>query len=368
MFHIALVALLLNALCPLAFASSPTTERLVTHSVTRTDTTPAQPVVTYTYGTSGLINGQVTEVVDNLSGETQDFTYASSGAGLGQVSAITETDASSNSYSTSYTYNDEGSRQVATYTTPNGTVKWGYYDYQTVGDPTGPSRVFQTLNKLDSSGDPTDEEFHYAYMSSGALKMAAFAQTPQSGQDYSVPADHRAIALYRYDAGGRLTQLDYGWQNWASTAYSTPEAIFRNSSTYEMSGSNRGLKLTNKFYTQDSSDPTAYGSTPEHQEDYAYDADLDYLTQARYDDDGNGTWDTTPTWTYDAAGNRNDASTVDNLNRMTGDSSSNTYENDILGNRTWRNRYVSTGAVRMTWDALNRMVSCCNSTSGARYV
>ena len=56
---------------------------------------------------------------------------------------------------------------------------------------------------------------------------------------------------------------------------------------------------------------------------YGYDAQLDYLTSAKYDDDGNGTWDATHTWTYDAAGNRASASAqpgtwaYDNLNRMT---------------------------------------------------
>ncbi len=44
-----------------------------------------------------------------------------------------------------------------------------------------------------------------------------------------------------------------------------------------------------------------------------------------------------------------------------------TYENDILGNRTWRNRYVPTGGMRYLWDELNRATSICGTASGARY-
>ncbi|MFY9235306.1 MAG: hypothetical protein WAO58_12715 [Fimbriimonadaceae bacterium] len=42
-----------------------------------------------------------------------------------------------------------------------------------------------------------------------------------------------------------------------------------------------------------------------------------------------------------------------------------TYENDILGNRTWLNRYVESTGKRYTWDAINRLASACDTTNGA---
>ena len=88
-------------------------------------------------------------------------------------------------------------------------------------------------------------------------------------------------------------------------------------------------------------------------------------------DDGNGTWEATHTWTYDAAGNRQTASaqpgtwSYDNLNRMT-QSPMGPYENDIPGNRLWQNHFQQ-GGRRMEWDALNRMASACTQSGGARY-
>jgi hypothetical protein len=75
---------------------------------------------------------------------------------------------------------------------------------------------------------------------------------------------------------------------------------------------------------------------------------LDYLTSADYND---GLSNEAPTWSYDAAGNRNDVTAVDNLNRATTISGANrTY--DILGNT------LTIGSTKsMTWDALNRMLS-----------
>ena len=69
----------------------------------------------------------------------------------------------------------------------------------------------------------------------------------------------------------------------------------------------------------------------------------------------------TPSWTYDAAGNRASDSTnagswsYDNLNRMTASPGA-TYTNDILGNR------LTKGTTSNTWDDLNRMTA--NVTSG----
>ena len=56
----------------------------------------------------------------------------------------------------------------------------------------------------------------------------------------------------------------------------------------------------------------------------------------------------------------------DNLNRIL-TSPGYVYEHDILGNRTWRNRQVSTGGVKYEWDELNRATSIVGTVSGARY-
>ena len=86
-------------------------------------------------------------------------------------------------------------------------------------------------------------------------------------------------------------------------------------------------------------------------ETYAYDASLDYLTGANY---GDGLPNETPTWSYDAAGNRTD-SVVDNLNRTTSIGGVST-SCDVLGNRLSLGSSVSYG-----WDCLNRMGSYTNS-------
>jgi RHS repeat-associated protein len=81
---------------------------------------------------------------------------------------------------------------------------------------------------------------------------------------------------------------------------------------------------------------------------------LDYLTSASYTD---GQPNASQSWSYDAAGNRNDATVVDNLNRATTIGGvSRTY--DILGNT------LTKSSASMQWDALNRMLSYQNSNPG----
>ena len=118
---------------------------------------------------------------------------------------------------------------------------------------------------------------------------------------------------------------------------------------------NRGLKTESDFYVQNSSDHTAFSL--DDSELYGYDADRDYLTSASYD--GGSTSDT---WSYDAAGNRNDASVCDNLNRATTIGGvSRTY--DILGNTT---AVGSTNS--MGWDELNRMMSLGSTAAATREI
>lgn len=322
----------------------------VVQSVYRTDSSLNQMIVGYSYGTTGLLNGMVTQVVDGLSGVTQDFTYETIGGGKGQVGSVTETNGA-DSYSTSYSYNAAGERETAVYVTPNGTTSYKYSDYVQVGNAASPSRVFQTLNKT-VSGTSTSEEFHYRYDSSGRLLEAAFAQTPQSGggaptsapyYTNSYPADTRARAYYTYDPAGRVTNVEHYWDQWNGSSYGTPTKIVGNHCDYELSGSNRGLKTANEFYVKHSS---TNDWVLQRTENYSYDADLDYLTSADYND---GLANENPSWSYDAAGNRNDASVVDNLNRATTIGGvSRTY--DILGNTLTKGSDIT-----YTWDALNRM-------------
>jgi RHS repeat-associated protein len=87
--------------------------------------------------------------------------------------------------------------------------------------------------------------------------------------------------------------------------------------------------------------------TLNHTETYSYDPNFDYLTGANY---GDGLPNATPTWSYDAAGNRTD-SVCDNLNRATSIGGQAT-TCDILGNRLSLGSNIAYG-----WDCLNRMTS-----------
>jgi hypothetical protein len=98
------------------------------------------------------------------------------------------------------------------------------YRNRSYGTPEKPSRVFQTLNKLDANGNPTSEEFHYEYDSMGRLTNAAFMQTPQTGQTgYSstYPAAVRARVYYNYDVSGVMTNIEHYWDTWNGTKYTS---------------------------------------------------------------------------------------------------------------------------------------------------
>lgn len=95
---------------------------------------------------------------------------------------------------------------------------------------------------------------------------------------------------------------------------------------------------------------------------YTYDV-LGQLASVDYND---GLANEFQSWTYDPAGNRsNSGYSYDSLNRMSA-SPGYVYQNDILGNRTWRN-FGLTGVQRYVWDDVNRAQSICGETVGARY-
>jgi RHS repeat-associated protein len=333
----------------------------VIQSVYRIDNGLNQPIATYTYGTTApqsgkqdVTYGQPLTIVDGLSGVTQNISYTTSGAGIGLPSNVSETNGS-DSYSVSYTYNTAGDRATASYTTPAGTVNWGYSNYVSVGLPPNMNRVFCTLTKLDSNMNATSEEFDYQYDGSGRLAQAAFAQTPQSGQtgySSSHPAASRCRAAYQYDAQGQLLTLNHWWDVLGSGGTYTSYAVLGNTCTYDAT---LGLKTSSSFWVQNTSTPTAF--TLSRTETYGYDQYLDYLTSANYND---GLNNSSPTWTYDAAGNRTDSgSTFDNLNRPTAIQGV-ACASDILGNR------LSTGANTSGWDAINRMTSYNSCTYAYR--
>jgi RHS repeat-associated protein len=320
-----------------------------------------QPIVSYVYGSSGITNGVPTQLTDGLSGVVQSFTYygLSNGGATGQLASVQETNGTDTS-TVSYTYHDAGDRNTATYATPDGTTRWRYSNYLTVGSPESASRTFQTLNQLNSSSASTAEEFHYQFDASGRLSAATFAMSPQTGtgapatapyytSDY--PAATRARAYYAYDPAGRTINVEHYWDVWTSesgpppSSYYASEKVLANACTYDPY---LGLKSSSSFYAKNATSNTW---DVERTETYGYDADLDYLTSASY---GDGLANANVTWTYDAAGNRaSDSSNTgtwvyDNLNRMTA-SPGVTYTNDILGNRT------SKGTVVYGWDELNRL-------------
>ncbi len=159
--------------------------------MSRVDTSPAQTLVSYTYGTTGITKGQVLSVTDGLSSITQTMGYGTSGSALGQVTSVSETDGAVTT-SSAYTYNAMGDRATSAITTPNGTSRYGYSVYRNLGDPLGGSRAFRKMSVLDTSGNPTSEEFNYVYDSAGRILDATFAQSllarplPQGSPQFSL--------------------------------------------------------------------------------------------------------------------------------------------------------------------------------------
>lgn len=329
-------------------------------SVTLTQVSTTTPIVSYTYGTTapapGAIDctyGQPVIVVDNLSGVTQSIGYVSSGGGLGQVAAVSESGGPAPSYTSTYTYTDTGDRDTATYATPNGTTVWKYTDYIRVGDAVSAKRAFERLI-LVKSGNPSAEEYDYGYDSEGRVRDAAFAQTPATGftpaagsywYDRTNQAQSRARARYTFDDGGRPLSVVHLWDTLNGTNYNSANIIGQ-TAAYELSGLNRGLKTSATTYVNGTG-----GFTATHADSYGYDPSLDYLTNASY---GDGLPGASASWTYDAAGNRADT-VADNLNRPVSISGV-SCTSDILGNR------LTTGSNTYTWDALNRLLTY-NTTS-----
>jgi RHS repeat-associated protein len=360
--------------------------------VTRTDSGLNQTIASYSYGSSGVTNGQVMSVTDGLSGVTDSMAYQTSGGGIGMVSQVTESGGPNPSYSVLYGYHPTGDRATVTYSTVNGTHRWGYYDYVAVGSFGSRSRVPCALVQLDSNSNPTSEAVIYRYDAQGHLVDAVFAisgmaaykpqadglyQAQRAGGFWNMQASAYqaymqsggtntsggfdpsqdtfwldtsnqptsfARAHYQYDPGGRVLSVEHDWQVWNGSGY-TVTGILQNNCAYEYSGLNRGVKTASQFNVWNGT-----GWSQDHQESYSYDPNLDYLVGANY---GDGLPNATPSWSYDAAGNRTD-SVCDNLNRTVSIGGQAT-TCDILGNRLSLGSGIAYG-----WDCLSRMTSYTN--------
>ncbi len=293
--------------------------------------------------------------------------------GIGQVASVTDARYYGNT-SASYTYTDNGERDVATHVTENGTTKYKYEDYITVGSPESYSRAFQTMNRLfyiSSAWVKDGEEYHYQYDTAGRLTESAFAQTRQMDGSTPIPystavAARRARQFNDYDPAGRIKELNTGYDIWGGAAY-TPTQLVGVTNSYE-----NWTHLRSQTVYDD-------GATTTHQFDY--DDELGYLVGASYN--GGTTWDA---WGYDAAGNRiseshgssnSTAFTYDNLNRMTQSANWNgssfgtafSYANDFLGNRVSRGSSTvqNSGYTLYTWDAVNRLVKTVSASNGATF-
>ncbi len=152
-----------------------------------------------------------------------------------------------------------------------------------------------------------------------------------------------------------MTWLGHYWDTLGTGNTYSSQAIIGQSCDYEVSALKRGVKADSVYKT--ATTPGSASWTTSQTDTYGYDAQLDYLTAASY---GDGLANASPTWSYDAAGNRNDAVT-DNLNRATSLGST-TVTNDILGNR------ITKGSTTCGWDILNRMTSFTSSSGVTNYV
>ncbi|MBV6502721.1 MAG: hypothetical protein AKCLJLPJ_00773 [Fimbriimonadales bacterium] len=218
------------------------------------------------------------------------------------------------------------------------------------------------------AGNPTAEEFHYQFDSVGRLTHAAFAQTAQNGSApyYTAeePADSRAHAVYQYGPGGQMWGLAQYWEVLGTGEYPYSSEPIVGSRYYSMNGA-AYVPYYDELGLRERLDVMVNSSgawAVSRSEFYTYDV-LGQLTSVDYND---GLANEFQSWTYDPAGNRsNSGYSYDSLNRMSA-SPGYVYQNDILGNRTWRN-FGLPGVQRYVWDEVNRAQSICGETVGARY-
>ena len=341
--------------------------------VKRISGTP-KTLATYGYGeTAGEPDfGMLTWAIDHVDGIRQVIKYYDEQAVAyekGQVERAEEWTYPAigmvPNYTVAYDYTPAGDRWQSTYTTPNGTKQYLYEDYISVGT-TDDKRVFRTMIAV-SGQSPEQEEFQYAYDSSGRLVHAAFMQSqrvinsvPHSYD--SEPASSRGHAYYLYDAAGRIEELHtlFGTYHYDDGAPQNEHYSY-DKVTAQDYGYNEDTGLREHAYFFEKSGSGNAWQQIRH-EIYGYDV-LGQLTSANYG--GN-----TTSWEYDPAGNRSHQDlttyTYDKLNRMSASPGGATYQHDILGNRTWKN-YGQSSVQRYVWDEMGRLSSLCGTTQGADY-
>ena len=320
-------------------------------------------LASYDYGDVGLNFGMLLSAVDGVSGQSQEITYYSVNepvvAARGQVWQVKEYEQTSllPLYTTEYTYNSFGDRSKSKHTTPNGVREYTYTDYVALGT-SDDKRAFKTMTAVIAGQSIQPEQFHYAYDSAGRLVHTAFMQTTQPNQPYSgaYPALARAHAYYLYDSGGRISELYNFFDNYDNTG--PPQNHHYNYTN--ITGQKYDYDDQSGLRTQTLwKESNVNGWFTQRTETYGYD-ELGQLLSANY---GNGS----ESWTYDGAGNRSVSGyTYDKLNRMTASPGGAVYQNDILGNRTWKN-YQQSSVQRYVWDEMGRLNSLCGLTQGARY-
>ncbi|MBA3725794.1 MAG: RHS repeat-associated core domain-containing protein [Armatimonadetes bacterium] len=338
--------------------------------VRRTSGTP-KDLARYTYGTQYPGNkGMLLTATDHVSNLRQEITYFPVDVGnlgeRGQVQRTRELNIvllNPEIYRVDYTYNTAGDRASTKYTTPNGITEYTYADHIGVGT-TDDRRVFRTMTAVTNGGQGIQrEQFHHSYDSAGRLVHSAFMQSPfvvgGFEQPYAAyPAGKRGHAYYLYDGGGRISDL--------YTLFGTyiDDPLTWNDERYDYTGitkqaytynNDTGLRTDAAYYDWNG---TAW--VQDRNETYGYDP-LGQLTSANYGGES-GAWD------YDGAGNRSVPAgySYDKLNRMTASPGGAVYQNDILGNRTWKN-YGQSSVQRYVWDELGRLNSTCSTTQGAKY-
>jgi len=152
-------------------------------------------------------------------------------------------------------------------------------------------------------------------------------------------------AVYDYDSLGGIASIKYWWETLQGNGTYVQAPIFAADATYSHA---LGLKDSAGFFG-----PSGGGFSLQRRENYAYDAQNDFLTQVDYND---GQSNELQNWDYDAAGNRGSYIsnipgaqwTFDNLNRIV-TSPFGSYTHDLAGNR------LTGPGQTLSWDVTNRL-------------
>ena len=321
------------------------------------------PLMTYTVGTAGISNAALLAVTDNLTGVTDQYTYSTSGADIGTVNRLTETNGT-DSYSILSTADGNGDIATETFLTPAGANSYSFSDRIAVGEWPTVKRVARTATVLDQDLAPTSEQFDYTFDTLGRLTNATFAMTPSA----SAPPhwqDSRARVHVDFDVMGNVRHLEHYWETLAQNQndgyYYAETKMLKEDLGYDDFGQQR---LTADYYENDGSN-NWQGTRAI---DYEYDPNFGQLSAIHYND---LLPNPDQSWTYDALGNRLSDSarpgawTYNAQNELQADPTYN-YQYDTYGNRTARliGQNVNT---TYAYDTMGRMDSVANAMGTTNY-